>query len=330
MKEYRVHVRAKKLASAFLIGLVTSLIFVATSGESYAQSTRSFQMGIWPGTCPGTQCPVVGTDTDIQAFGDRDTQPPGRSIVLTLDVKPATTTPLFDRDYDWSRIVAVEVDEPYNSAHTNNFPCNQDAIATIDTIMAQRASELKVIAPHVRFWVNFTPTDITAMGAGTNGCTADLNKPYIDVVSLDDYGVPFGWDNNVQPDTGVMVYYDWLINNPATPQQQLALIPGTFVGQEGILGGYYPYPNYVNSQGCDLPLGPRGVTGSYDRCRVWIVFGWAAGDFPGYVGELDPNAGGIRNIWQPEVNVPRRADLAHQLTPAKLFQPVLDQFVLNN
>lgn len=287
-------------------------------------------MGIWPGTCPGTQCPVVGTDTDIQVFGDRDPQPPGRSIMLSLDVNPATSTPLYDRGYDWSRIVAVEVDEPYNSVHANNFPCNQYAISQIDNILAQRTKELKAIAPHVRFWVNFTPTDITAMGGGLHGCAADLNKDYIDIVSLDDYDVPFGWGNNVQPDTSVMVYYDWLINHPATLQQQLALIPGTFVGQEGVIPSYFPYPNYVNGQGCDLPLGPRGITGSYDRCRVWIVFGWLAGNSPGYVGELDPRADGIRDIWQPEVKKPLRADLANQRTPAKLFQPVLNHFVVNN
>ena len=334
-------VRGRKSSLATQLGLAATLMLIAASGESLGQSTRSFQMGMWPGTCPGPQCPAVGVDTDIVSFGDKDPQPSsGRSIVLTLDFN----TPLSTRNYDWSRVVAVEVDEPYGPQddpridsiikYPDGRPaCQGDPtpyIAPIDALLAQRASELKALAPKARFWVNLTSDE--AHWIGTCGTPQKFNRTYIDVLSADWYYADVAV---LQP------FYSIVAANRPKPDQQLALIPGTFyrngrddpVTQATHFQTYFPFANAMN-QSCNLPLGPRGVTGSFDRCPVWIVFGWLSGDVQingtGYVGELDPNSGAIRNAWRNELSLPLAAPLAHQLTPAQIIAPIVNQLLLNN
>jgi len=280
-------------------------------------------MSLW--ACCGPT--PTSADTDISSFGDGQAQPPGRSILLVLDWH----TPLSTRGYDWSRIVAVEVDEPF-SILTGN-PCDSPYTASefdyVDRLLAARAAELASIAPLARFWVNFTDREVGWM---RTDCPL-MNRAYIDVISLDRYYDFF--DPDVKP------YYDWLVAHPATPQQQLALFPGTFYRpggddpgrQAALLQGYFDYANNEN-QSCNLSRGSRGMTGSYDGCRVWIVMGWLSGNWTDprsntlYVGELDPRlAATVAEIWRAEVALPLRPGLAHQLTRGQIILPILTQFL---
>ncbi len=106
------------------------------------------------------------------------------------------------------------------------------------------------------------------MGGGAppdNDCPVPLNKPYIDVISVDHYYEAF--------DPGVEMYYDFFVQNPATPQQQVALIPGTFIEmartthltQASYFQGYFDYANNANRQ-CNLS--PRKA-GSHRQLR-WM------------------------------------------------------------
>jgi hypothetical protein len=108
--------------------------------------------------------------------------------------------------------------------------------------------------------VNFSREEVELI---MNGCP--FNRPYIDVVSLDIYHRLFD---------DVSVYYEYLIDHPATPYQQLAFIPGTFTDQQQnavraktFLADFLFAADLYNAH-CDLPLGPTGVTGMYDGCRV--------------------------------------------------------------
>ena len=74
--------------------------------------------------------------------------------------------------------------------------------------------------------------------------------------------------------------YEWFIS--AMPQQQIALVPGTFFiygrspyAARNILYGYFDYANRMKRV-CDIGFGRVGRTGNYDGCRVWIVAGWSA------------------------------------------------------
>jgi hypothetical protein len=260
---------------------------------------------------------VSNADTDILVFSENTPQPPGRSLLLLANW--AHDSPLSASGYDWSRIVAVEIDEPFNIL--TGDPCGSPNTASefdyVDRLLAARAAELKSIAPLTRFWVNVTDREVGWMRADC----ALMNRAYMDVISLDRYYDFF--DPDVRP------YYDWLVAHPATPQQQLALIPGTFYRpgaddpgrQAAILQGYFDYANYMN-QACNLPLGSRGVTGSYDGCRVWIVLGWLAASFNDgntqYVGEQDPTSSAIAAAWRQELALPLRADIPHQPTMRQL------------
>ena len=88
------------------------------------------------------------------------------------------------------------------------------------------------------------------------------------------------------------------------------------------------YLNYANNmnQSCNLDLGPRGATGIYDRCLVWIVMGYLAGDDgSGNVGLLDPRVHGdqLDVAWHQELALPLRPGLARQLTPEQILQTIL-------
>ncbi|MFL6600231.1 MAG: hypothetical protein ACJ8R9_02790 [Steroidobacteraceae bacterium] len=287
-------------------------------------------MALWVN--PGSPIPT-SADTDILSFYEGQEQPAGRSIMILVSW---LTDPLPAGRYDWSRIVAVEVDEPYSSLRLGTATCQWDATAwdqinQRQQILAARATELESLAPFARFWVNFTDLEVTWMMGGwdssqpEDNCPVPLNKSYIDVISVDIYGRQFG--------ANVKWAYDWFLNNRATPHQQVALIPGTFYGAgvsadaaASYLPGYFDYANSAN-QHCDLPLGDRGITGNFDRCPVWIVMGWLSGNYPPgttqYVGELDPTAGKIQDKWRGELGLPLRADLAHQLSRGQLVQTIL-------
>ena len=316
-----------KLSSEVLLALLTALVFLVPGGMAHAQSgTRSFQMSLWD--CCDGRVPT-SADTDIRTFGDGGTQPAGRSIVEPLD----WTTPLSTRSYDWSRIVAVEVDEPYTPVDGDlDFNCSDApsaamlaAIAPIDATLAQRAAELKALNPKARFWVNFTAPEGEWMGA----CATPqvFNRAYIDVISDDYYDV--GFEKYVSPFYAILSLY------PAKPDQQFALFPGVFsapTNQVQYLQSYFDYANNMN-QTCNLPLGSRGITGIFDRCPVWIVMGWLSGDYQGntlYRGMLDPNSETIAELWRAELSIPVAPALAHQRTPAQIVMPIVNQFLLDN
>jgi hypothetical protein len=330
-----------KLSSGLVLALVTALLFLAPSGKTQAQSaSRSFQMALW-----GYPSSVVpgSADTDIATFTEGQDQPPvGPSILIYLNWESNSSLPA----YDWSRIVAVEIDEPYMNALVRAFggdqslnPCfpatgeRRAVVFSTNQILAARAAALKSIAPLTRFWVNFTDHEVDWMMDPI--CPEPLNQPYIDVVSVDKYYAPFA--------SSVGTYYVWFVANRATPHQQLALIPGTFhrTGTDsppnadssaGYIPSYFAYANEAN-QSCNLPLGGRGVTGSYDGCPVWIVMGWLSGTAQQgndlYMGEQDSSSGPIALTWRAELALPLRPDLAHQLTPGQIVQAILP-LLLNN
>jgi hypothetical protein len=141
------------------------------------------------------------------------------------------------------------------------------------------------------------------------------------------------YDTQFYPRIGAL--YDWLLDSQPIGQhrQQVALIPGTFAGQESFLQDYFSYAEARN-QGCNLDLGRPGVTGSFDRCPVWIVYGWLAGynkvGSREYWGELEPNSTQIRNVWRNELSLPLAPGLAHQLTPAQIIVPLVNQLLSND
>jgi len=279
---------------------------------------------------------IVTTDTDMTTFywTDLNNQPKGRSILTGYDYKVPVPT-----NVDWSRIVAVVVDEPYQALRGRTAPCptnSQEAQDTLDAIrakdraLADAAAELKAVAPLTRFWVNLEHGNLAWMQA----CKlADpdhpiINHSYVDVISFDVY---------LQPFSALWSDYQWLIDNHAKDDQQLALIPGTFYypesaadepgavsTQAGLLKKYFDYADYQN-QSCDLPWGSRGRTGSFDGCRVWIVMGWLAGNFFGdghlHVGEQGPPE--IASFWNAKRALPLRPDLAHQVTRGQLVPTIL-------
>ena len=271
-------------------------------------------------------------DTDMAMFNEGHPQP---AAPLRTFMRIGLTGSFAADSYDWSRIVAVYIDEPYGGMDPilklpDNSPActavvNAD-IAPIDASLSQRATELKSLHPKVRFWVNFTQVEANWMAV----CEAPqvFNRAYIDVISADWYYVNF---SSVQP------FYT-VVSSPTVrpkPDQQLALVPGTFhrtgndsplnaVQSASLLQGYFDYANNAN-QSCNLPLGSRGITGIFDGCPVWIVMGWLANtvtDGQTYFGELDPTSAPIAAAWRAEVALPLRPDLIKP-TPAQMFSTIL-------
>jgi hypothetical protein len=323
------HVRPiqSRSSAAFLVAVVAVLLWSVPSGAAHAQS-RSFQMGLW--VSPDNAIPTVGVDTDIQAFYEGQNQPPGRSILLVLNW--TSSAPLAGRHpYDWSRIVAVEVNDPHSNVMGTDNPCpnNMTLFNFYEAILADKAAQLKAIAPRARFWVTFTPSEMDWM-VNSPTSPVQINRDDIDVISVDNYDVDFN--------PGVEQYYDWLLNpsHRVCASQQIALIPATHVkighntadGQAIRLQAYFDYAN-AHNQTCGLELGARGLTGNYDRCPVWIVLGFLAADATvngtEYAGLLDPR---VRNTaldttWHQQLNLPLRSDLARQMTPGQILESIL-------
>lgn len=323
-----MRVTSSDLSSRLALALLTALLFIAPSGQTHAQ-TRAFQMALWV----AREYPP-GVDTDIPSFYDGEDQPDGFSILIGFK----WDLPLFaHRPYDWARILAVEVDEPYNEF--NRVRCwSTSTVAAVNARaqdLADRAAELKSISPLTRFWVNLArpQTDWSTLDPCRDDGSSpppDVNRPYIDVISVDIYYTPFN--------TAIKAIYDQWVMFPAKPDQQVALIPGTFyregkdhpATQASYLQGYFDYANNAN-QNCNRPLGSRGQTGSFDGCPVWIVMGWlshnATEDGVEYIGERDPRSAPIADVWQAQLAVPPRSDLANQLKPAELVPTLLPLFM---
>jgi hypothetical protein len=329
-----VRITLRKFSSGLLLTLLAAVFFVTGSSPTYAQSnTRSFQMGLWTDPSPDA-------NSDIALFWDPDppapppgSQPQPPAPLRTILLSHHYDISLYAKSYDWSRIVAVEIDEPYSSLdsvlkYPDNSPACRPAalngdIAPIDAALEQRAAELQALAPKARFWVNFTRGEASWMQA----CVSPhvFNRAYIDVVSAD--WSDDGANNDIST---IQPFYSVIAANRPKPDQQLALIPGVYSApydQLPHLQGFFDYANNANNtnQTCNLPLGPRGVTGVFDGCLVWIVMGWLSSNTPGYVGMLDPNPASqrIAAYWEAELALPLAPALAHQRSPAQIIQPVL-------
>ena len=291
-------------------------------------------MALW-----GFPSPAIpgSADTDIAVFWGSQTQPPGRPSIWVQG--PVATSLPDSTSMDWSLIVAVEFDEPYSAIDGGMNPClyigeaDPGPLVTVNRVdqqLAARKAELESRNPKARFWVNFTSVELGWMQE--SDCPLALNKPYIDVISEDVYYMSF---DRIQSD------YTWLAANPAKPDQQLALIPGTFyrsgqdnpATQASYVQSYFPYANAMN-QSCSLPLADRGVTGYFDGCPVWIVLGFLSGDFTDgntqYVGELDPTSAPIAAVWHPEFALPLRPGLANQLAPGQIVTAIILPLLLNH
>jgi hypothetical protein len=285
---------------AVVVG-VTSTWLSILAVSAPAQSTRPYQMSILASTDDNS---TANVDIPIFTLGvfRHQLQPAGRSIVW---LPPDANLDQYNQYLDWTRIVAVYVDEPYGTIVGGNHPsCHASPLveAKAATLEAMAAA-VRLRAPSARFWVNFTRTEIELIR--DEGCP--FNQPYIDVISMDIYDVAF------QPTLGNL--YHFLFEHRATTYQQLALVPGTFTGgannQTGASGasrlsGFFAYAASMN-QRCDLPLGPTGMTGSYDGCPVWMVAGWIGGVTPtgNYFPIDNPASVLVFNRWQTEFAVQR-------------------------
>jgi hypothetical protein len=149
--------------------------------------------------------------------------------------------------YDFNRIEALGVDEPYWGSlplQLQNFAPINDCSATspdprVPIIRRTRekliylAQALNAISPQTRFWINFSQPEMDWMRSGACNGANNLNSPAFDVVSLDIYGQHFS------PNPGATIgpvkqYYDYLLGSGtsnAAPalfaHQQVALIPCT-------------------------------------------------------------------------------------------------------
>jgi hypothetical protein len=309
-----------------LLTFLTVLVLLTGSAATYAQTnTRSFQMALWTD-------PKHDADSDIAVFFGLTAQPSaGRTIWVT-----ALGGSLYSlTNIDWSRIVAVEIDEPYGSSVDNllksgdNYNCQPAGlaanIASTDAALKATAAELKALAPKARFWVNFTQTEAFWMQACAN--SQAFNRDYIDVISTDWYDADF---------PVVDSFYAAVAVSPPKPDQQFALIPGVYSApnnQLSHLKSYFDSANFAN-QTCNLPLGDRGITGIFDGCPVWVVMGWLSADYfeprnnTEYIGMLDPASTPIRSAWEAELALPLAPALAHQRSPAQMIQPMVQLLLL--
>ena len=325
-----MRITLRKISSGLLLTLLATVVVVMGSSPTYAQSnTRSFQMALWTD-------PTQDANSDIAVFWGNQPQPAGRSIwvqgPLAYANDPLTWLSVIP-NIDWSRIVAVEIDEPYTSVDGDldqtcgDVNAANAAIAPIDATLQYTAEQLKALNPKARFWVNFTAAEGSWMGF----CATPqvFNRAYIDVISDDYYDV--GFDGFVSP------FYAVLAQTLAKPDQQFALIPGVFSApknQGQYLQTYFDAANNMN-QTCNLPLGDRGVTGYFDGCPVWIVLGFLSGNntLPNgtlYVGLLDSRSAQIKSAWEGELALPLAPGLAHQLTPGQIVQAIIPPLLLNH
>jgi hypothetical protein len=286
------------------------LAMLSTTALAAQPRTRPFQMSILS-TTDGIY--RAGVDIPIftrNVFSTYQDQPAGLSI--------AWLPPSADLDrhkLDWTRIVAVYVDEPYGEFMKKQKSCEGLDEATrvqLEDTKAQleaMATALRAKAPATKFWVNFTRREIELTLDPAARCP--FNQPYIDVISMDIYGIDF-WPK-------IDKLYRKLYKHRATPHQQLALVPGTFTGgweqqtgEEGAsrLSGYFKYAARMNRR-CNLPLGPTGPSGIYDGCPVWIVAGWIGGERPldedprTYIPLDNPASKLVFEAWQEQIAIPR-------------------------
>jgi hypothetical protein len=249
----------------------------------------------------------------FEGYSDSSHQPAGRSIMRLPTWHH--DHPLASVNVDWSRVLAVVIDEPfativanYNDPATIGEECtNQrtEIAAPRDKLIAAAAA-VHDAAPRTRFWVNYSGKEVHVMRREI--CPLALNNSAIDVVSLDIYQADFNED--------IRDHYDWFMTRPE--QQQIALVPATHhkIGVDSDshasarLHAFFRYADTLN-QRCDRPLGRVGRTGNYDGCPVWIVAGWLAQ--PVYEeasivhhGLLNESSSQIRSAWSSQLSKRRR------------------------
>jgi hypothetical protein len=318
--------RPLRLAASnlLLVALLASVLSTTASAAS-----RNFLMALWEGS--------ERADTDFAWFEPTEAQPT-RTAILRLDGHYEDTVALqqmlTDANYDWSRIAAVWIDEPYLTAidplpgPPPEDPCGHPLSPTTAKMGATRAKVeaaaqmVRNLSAKTRVWVNFSALEVDWIR--NDACTFALNDTYIDVISIDYYEGPF---DQIEGD------YYWLKTHAPTNYQQLGLVPfvGNRTGQNAIspataaswLFAYYEYAAYHN-QTCDLPLGPTGVTGLFDGCRVWAITGWPGVDYSlvyptqTYVGFYDPTSAPIRDAWRIQREVIRSDQVVSILSPLDL------------
>ena len=314
--------RASRLVALLLVAVVLSLSSDVLEQGSLIAPSRNFQMALFT---YDYHTGITAADTvayvDVPMFGSDipSLQPPDRSIMRFESWQD--DDPLRTVSVDWSRILAVVIDEPYvtrlQSDHDDDAelnPCtgnigNQQArrplLRAIRAKLMNAARVVHEVAPRTRVWVNFHRREVSWMREAD---CEHLNDLSIDVVSLDRYEVNF---SRIEGD------YAWFI--AAMPRQQLALVPGTHHRANGdgasraaaLLQGYFDYAQTKNRR-CDLGPGRVGPTGNYDGCRVWIVAGWSAepafpANAPEYYGLLHESSTPIAAAWLEQLAKPRRS-----------------------
>lgn len=323
VKEHPVRITKNHLISGFLPALVTVLL-LSPIGSTEAQTTRSFQMGLYVDRAPNVNATTLAPlGADIAMLGEGSNPKPNGLFIVNCHSCTGSDPFSSTDQYDWSQVAAVLVDEPYrgvdSSLDVNDCASgNRGAIAIVGAELQAAASKLKTLNPNARFWVNFTePEGLWMVACNQPGL---FNATYINVVSYDYYIAYFG---SVGP------FYALIAANPAYPGQQLALIPGTFY-ESGFdnslyLPSFFEYANEVN-QHCNPSLTPPVYSGSYAGCLVWIVLGFPAFSFP--CGSNTCNgvlnqSGAVTTAWDKELALPILN------TPARLA-PALQQLLLSN
>lgn len=268
---------------------------------------------------------LVGSD--LATRSGNDAQPAGLSIMHLIPSSSGQyNLPQADshgKNYDYSGIVALLVDEPFDLATSTPWtnPCHDSRYSQIQQIYGQLqslAQALRQKSPKTRFWVNYSEPEVQWMRdttCPTSNPMGILNGPFIDVISMDKYEVPFPGTTSClvpqEPASCVQPYYDWLIANRAYPGQQIALVPGIYANtslsnvesQASLLQGFFDYATSQN-QVCNLPLGNTGITGHADGCLVWMMIGFAPHQNSNGIGEDDPGAEPIQQVWRAEVSLP--------------------------
>jgi hypothetical protein len=310
------------LVSGLTLSLSRSIDEVA---PSLPANTRFFQMALFTYESQGSNWQSTEGYVDVSMFGDDGSpQPAGRSVMRFdswFEDEPLARAAIDD----WSRILAVMIDEPYVTRFQTDHddderanPCRGSTakqetrranLRAIRTKLLNAVNLVHDVAPRTRVWVNFHEREVRWMRE--NDCE-HLNDPTIDVVSLDHYERNF---------SELADEYAWFVF--AMPQQQLALVPGTHyrIGGDSPsqaaarLQGYFDYANRMNQQ-CDIGFGRVGLTGNYDGCRVWIVAGWSAipvfpppPDPQQFYGILHSSSDSIATVWLNQFSKIRRRTL---------------------
>jgi hypothetical protein len=287
-----------------LVGLLAS-----SAWQTAAAAPRNYLMGLWGIGEQDTVADPTRKYSDLDWFELTKPQPLRKSIMkidgyyLNLVAFPQM---LDDANLDWSKIAAVWIDEPYLTeiGPVANPLCSSNAAVVLtESRVAAAAQAVRNRSSTTRVWVNFSKNEVKWMR--DKGC--NLNRSYIDVVSIDVYTHPFFDTEGAEP-----LYY-YLKTHAPTNYQQRGLVPlvGSKFGSDpvsattaaGWLPAYFEYAAYENLT-CNRPLGPTGATGLFDGCPVWAVLGWPGVSYTivehGFVGFFDLSSAPIKDAWHAQ------------------------------